>query len=171
MRRTYAKRVGRRASRIDRLDMKILTAISERSRQSITEISKEVGLSASPCTTRLERLERDGLILGYNTDVNVEQIADLSLYQVTIAAKPYTPETARIIESLIVRNPYIVSADAVFGSLDYVLRVYARNAEHYHEIMRPFVELKIDYETWPVSRRIVRAQSRRLLEKLALADD
>ena len=63
------------------------------------------------------------------------------------------------------------SADAVFGSLDYVMRVYARNAEHYHEIMRPFLEHKIDYETWPVSRRIVRSQSRRLLEKLALADD
>ena len=151
--------------------MKILTAISERSRQSITEISKEVGLSASPCTTRLERLERDGLIVGYNTDINVEQIGDLSLYQVTIAAKPYTPEMARTLEALMVRNPYIVSADAVFGSLDYVLRVYARNAEHYHEIMRPFLELKIDYETWPVSRRVVRFQSRRLLERLALSDD
>lgn len=171
VRKTSEKRVGQRLNRVDRLDMKILRAISERSRQSITEISKEVGLSASPCTTRLERLEREGLIVGYNTDINVEQIADLSLYQVTIAAKPYTPEMARILEALIVRNPYIVSADAVFGSLDYVLRVYARNAEHYHEIMRPFVEHKIDYETWPVSRRIVRFQSRRLLEKLALADD
>jgi len=43
----------------------------------------------------------------------------------------------------------------------------ARNAQHYHEIMAPFVEHKIDYETWPVSRRIVRLQSRRLLEALA----
>ena len=88
VRKTHAKRAGDRLSWVDRLDMKILTAISERSRQSITEISKEVGLSASPCTTRLERLERDGLIVGYNTDINVEQIGDLSLYQVTIAAKP-----------------------------------------------------------------------------------
>ena len=116
VRRTLAKRVGHRLGRVDRLDMKILTAISERSRQSITEISKEVGLSASPCTARLERLERDGLILGYNTDINVEQIADLSLYQVTIAAKPYTPEMARILEALMIQNPFTLSRRTRFSA-------------------------------------------------------
>jgi DNA-binding Lrp family transcriptional regulator len=166
MAKITSKDVGRRRRKVDRFDMKILIAISEKSRQTITEISKSVGLSASPCTTRLERLEREKVIIGYYTDVNVEQMANLSLYHVTVAAKPYTPELARKLEALIVQNPYIVSADAVFGSLDYVLRVYARNAEHYHEIMAPFVEHKIDYETWPVSRRIVRSQAKRLLEKL-----
>jgi DNA-binding Lrp family transcriptional regulator len=112
-------------------------------------------------------LEHEKLIIGYYTDIDVEQLGDLSLYHVTIAGKPYTPELARKLEALIIQNPFIVSADAVFGSLDYVLRVYARNARHYHEIMAPFVEHKIDYETWPVSRRIVRSQSRRLMEALA----
>jgi DNA-binding Lrp family transcriptional regulator len=164
------KGISRRRMMVDRLDMKILMAISEQSRQTITEISKSVGLSASPCTTRLERLEREKLIIGYYADINVEKMADLSLYHVTIAGKPYTPELARKLEALMSQNSYIVSADAVFGSLDYVLRVYARNAEHYHEIMAPFVEHKIDYETWPVSRRVVRSQTRRLLGKLARDD-
>jgi DNA-binding Lrp family transcriptional regulator len=171
MTRSKLKGLGRRRGKVDRLDMKILAAISEQSRQTVTEVSKSVGLSASPCTTRLERLEREKLIIGYIADINVEKIADLSLYHVTIAGKPYTAELARKLEILIVQSPYIVSADAVFGALDYVLRVYARSVDHYHEIMRPFTEHKIDYETWPVSRRIVRFQSRRLLEKLALGDD
>jgi DNA-binding Lrp family transcriptional regulator len=158
---------SRRRRKIDRLDMKILGTLAEQSRQTITELAKNVGLSASPCTARLERLEGEKLIAGYYADIDVEKLADLSLYHVTIAGKPYTPELARRLEALILQNPYIVSADAVFGSLDYVLRVYARNAQHYHEIMAPFVEHKIDYETWPVSRRIVRQQSRRLLEALA----
>jgi DNA-binding Lrp family transcriptional regulator len=153
--------------KIDRLDMKILTTLAEQSRQTITEVARNVGLSASPCTARLERLEHGKLIIGYYTDIDVEQLGDLSLYHVTIAGKPYTPELARRLEALIIQNPFIVSADAVFGSLDYVLRVYARNAQHYHEIMAPFVEHKIDYETWPVSRRILRSQSRRLMEALA----
>jgi len=50
------------------------------------------------------------------------------------------------------RNPCIICADAVFGSLACVPRVYAT---------------RIDCETWPVSRRIVRPQSRRLLAALA----
>jgi Lrp/AsnC family leucine-responsive transcriptional regulator len=161
------KKMGRRRTKIDRLDMKILTTLAEQSRQTITEVARNVGLSASPCTTRLERLEREKLILGYYTDIDVEQLGDLSLYHVTIAGKPYTAELARKLEALIIQNPFIVSADAVFGSLDYVLRLYARNAQHYHEIMAPFVEHKIDYETWPVSRRIVRSQTRRLMDALA----
>ena len=158
---------SRRRRKVDRLDMKILGALAEQSRQTITELSKNVGLSASPCTARLERLESEKFIAGYNADIDVEKLADLSLYHVTIAGKPYTPDLARRLEALILQNPYIVSADAVFGSLDYVLRVYARNAQHYHEIMAPFVEHKIDYETWPVSRRVVRLQTRRLLEAIA----
>jgi DNA-binding Lrp family transcriptional regulator len=162
-----SKNIGRRRMKIDRLDMKILTTLAEDGRQTITEVAKKVGLSASPCTTRIERLENGKLILGYYTDIDVEHLGDLSLYHVTIAGKPYTPELARKLERLIMQNPFIVSADAVFGSLDYVLRVYARNAQHYHEIMAPFVAHKIDYETWPVSRRIVRSQTRRLVEALA----
>jgi DNA-binding Lrp family transcriptional regulator len=162
-----AKSTGRRRIKIDRLDMKILTTLAEQSRQTITEVARNVGLSASPCAARLERLEHGKLIIGYYTDIDVEQLGDLSLYHVTIAGKPFTPELARRLEALIIQNPFIVSADAVFGSLDYVLRVYARNAQHYHEIMAPFTEHKIDYETWPVSRRIVRTQSRRLMEALA----
>jgi hypothetical protein len=46
----------------------------------------------------------------------MEQLGDLSLYHVTIAGKPNTPELARRPEALIIQNPFIVSADTVFGS-------------------------------------------------------
>jgi hypothetical protein len=49
------KSMGRRRMKIDRLDMKILTTLAEQSRQTITEVARNVGLSASPCTERLER--------------------------------------------------------------------------------------------------------------------
>jgi DNA-binding Lrp family transcriptional regulator len=152
--------------KVDRLDMRILTALADRSRQTITELAKNVGLSASPCAARLERLENDQIIMGYHAEVDVESLADLSLYYVTIAGKPYTPGLARKLESLMIANPYIVSAEALFGSLDYILRVYARSAQHYHEIMAPFAEHQIDYETWPVSRCVVRPHLRRLVAEL-----
>ena len=81
--------------KIDRLDMKILTTLAEQRRQTITEVARIVGLSARPCTARLERLEHRKLIRGYYTDIDVEQLGDLSLYHVTIAAKPYTSELTR----------------------------------------------------------------------------
>jgi Lrp/AsnC family transcriptional regulator of ectoine degradation len=153
-------------AKVDRLDMRIITAMAERGRQTITELSKAVGLSLSPCTTRLERLEAAELIRGYHADIDVEQLADLSLYYVTISLEPYNAETARKIEAAMVASPYIVAADALFGSRDYLLRVYARSTQHYYEIIEPFVQLDADCETWPVSRSVVRPQIHRLAAQL-----
>jgi hypothetical protein len=93
--------------------------------------------------------------------VDVEGIANLSLYFVTIAANPYSDDLANKLEALIVASPYVVSAEALFGSIDYFLRVYARSTQHYHAIMAPFVELGVDYETWPVSRKAMSGFIRR----------
>jgi Lrp/AsnC family transcriptional regulator, leucine-responsive regulatory protein len=158
---------GPRRVKIDRLDMKILATLADLSRQSTTEVARKVGLSARPCAKRLERLERGKSIVSYCADVNIEQLGDLNLYHVTIAGKSLTFELARRLEELILQNPFIVSADAVFGSLGYVLRVYARDAQHCRELVAPLVGHVIECETWPVSRRIVRSQTRRLIEALA----
>lgn len=155
----------------DRLDMRILTALSERGRQTLTELSKTVGLSATPCGARVEHLEAQKIIRGYHADVDIEGIADLSLYYVTIAANPYSADLARKLEALMTASPYIVAADALFGSLDYILRVYARSTQHYHSIMAPFVELGIDYETWPVSRKVMAPKMHRLIAHLVNESD
>ena len=157
---------GKLKTRIDRLDVRILAAIAARGRQTMTELSKSVGLSVSPCTARLERLESDKYIAGYHADINVERLANLSLYYVSIAITPYSAETARKTEALIAESPYIVYADALFGAQDYLLCVYARSTQHYYEIVQPFVDLHLDCETWPVSRRIVRPQIHRLVAQL-----
>jgi DNA-binding Lrp family transcriptional regulator len=160
---TYSRRPK---PKIDRLDMRILAAIAERGRQTITELSKSVGLSISPCTVRLESLEANAFIRGYHADIDVERLGDLSLYWVTVAAKPWTPDLARKLEAVMTESPYIVSAEALFGSLDYVLRIYARSTQHYHEIMQPFLQYNIDFETWPVSRRVAGPNLHRLVSHL-----
>jgi len=150
---------------LDRFDLRILAALAGRGRQTITELSKLVGLSPTPCSARLERLEADAAILGYHADVDVERLTGLSLYYVTITAKHFSPSLARKMETLINESPYIVAADALFGSLDYILQIYAHSSQHYHEIMAPFLESEIDYHTWPVSRRVLRPQTHRLISQ------
>jgi Lrp/AsnC family transcriptional regulator, leucine-responsive regulatory protein len=153
-------------ARIDRLDMRILAAVAARGRQTITELSKSIGLSLSPCAARLARLEDEQLITGYHAHVDVERLEELSLYYVTVSITPYNPETARELEALILASPYVVAADAVFGHHDYILSIYARSKQHFHEILAPFLQLRADCETSPVSRRIVRPQPGRLLAEL-----
>jgi Lrp/AsnC family transcriptional regulator, regulator of ectoine-degradation genes len=157
----------KRKTGTDRLDLRILAALSEHGRQTLTDLSKAVGLSPTPCAARVESLEADQLILGYHADVDIERLADLSLYFVTVTAKPYSVEVARKLEAIMFASPYIVSADALFGSIDYLIRVYARSTTHYHEIMSPLVELGVDYETWPVSRKVMAPKMHGLVAHVA----
>ncbi len=59
------KIISPKASKLDTIDMKILHALSRDARITITDLSDEVGLSKTPCNTRLKRLEKEGVILGY----------------------------------------------------------------------------------------------------------
>jgi Lrp/AsnC family transcriptional regulator of ectoine degradation len=159
-------KAAKKGKAADGIYLLITPALAARARQTLTELSKTVGLSATPCGARLEHLEVQKVILGYHADVDVEGIADLSPYFVTVTANPYSAELARKLEALMLASPYIVSADALFGSIDYILRVYARSTQHYHAIMAPFVELGVDYETWPVSRKVMSPKMHRLIGHL-----
>ncbi len=49
---------------LDHFDMRIMEALSEDGRMSVLELSRRVGLSKTPCQTRLKRLVDEGYILG-----------------------------------------------------------------------------------------------------------
>lgn len=49
---------------LDRIDLKILDLLQKDGRLSMTELAHRIGLSATPCTERVRRLEREGVITG-----------------------------------------------------------------------------------------------------------
>jgi hypothetical protein len=73
-------------SALDRLDFAILRALQRDARLSLAEISAEVGLSTSPCWTRIKRLEDSGVIDGYSLRLNAEKIGlkDTVIVQLTL---------------------------------------------------------------------------------------
>lgn len=59
---------------LDHFDLKILEALSEDGRMSVLQLSKRVGLSKTPCQTRLKRLVDEGYILGFRAMLNPEKL-------------------------------------------------------------------------------------------------
>ena len=57
-------------SEIDRIDNRIIDALVENGRMSITELSEKVGLSKTPCQLRLKRLVNEGYITGFRAVLN-----------------------------------------------------------------------------------------------------
>lgn len=59
---------------LDKIDRNILRILQEEGRISFTELGERVGLSTTPCTERVRRLEREGIIMGYNARLNPQYL-------------------------------------------------------------------------------------------------
>ena len=57
-------------SELDRTDRRILDLLQRHGRMSMTELGEQIGLSTSPCSERVKRLERAGVISGYHAHVD-----------------------------------------------------------------------------------------------------
>ena len=55
---------------LDATNLRLLAELQADARVSQAELGRRVGLSAPAVAERLGRLERDGVISGYRTDVN-----------------------------------------------------------------------------------------------------
>ena len=78
-----------RRRELDKIDRKILRILQAEGRISFTELGERVGLSTTPCTERVRRLERDGVITGYYARLDPQLMkhsllvfVEISLYRV-----------------------------------------------------------------------------------------
>lgn len=120
--------------RMDAIDRKILSELQADGRLTLTELAARVRLSMSPCHRRVRELERTGVISGYRTVVDAAAV-DLgfqSLVFVTMASS--TRDVIAAFEEGVSGLPHVVDAKRLFGEPDYLLRVVARDLEHFQRI-------------------------------------
>ena len=55
---------------LDKFDIAILAGLQRNARASLQEIGAQAGLTASPCWTRIKRMEAAGVIEGYTVKLN-----------------------------------------------------------------------------------------------------
>ena len=59
---------------MDTLDRKILQVLQLDARTSLQDIGQKVGLSPSPCWSRIKKMEEAGVIEGYTVRLNAQAL-------------------------------------------------------------------------------------------------
>ena len=122
--------------KLDKFDRALLRALQRNARASLQEVSEEVGLTTSPCWTRIKRLEESGVIEGYTVKVNAEKIGRPEQLIVQLTLNKHTDaamaEFARHLEAI----PEVIDAYLVSGDYDYVLRLSVRDTRDYERLLR-----------------------------------
>ena len=121
---------------LDRIDRKILSALRKDGRLTVAQLSDLVGLSSSPCWTRVKRLESLNVIEGYTATINAKAIGINELFFIEITLERHDDEILEQFSDALSQMPEVVEAHLVTGDYDYLVKVAVKNAEHYERFLR-----------------------------------
>lgn len=121
--------------KLDRIDLKILAKLQEEGRITNVELADAVGLSPSPCLTRVKRLEKAGYISGYGAHINFSKLGEVLTVFTEVTLSEHRQGDFSRFESRIVKIDEIVECHMVSGGYDYLLKFAARGVSHYQSIM------------------------------------
>ncbi len=119
---------------IEKTEVSILQALQRNGRMSNVELAQQVGLSESPCFRRVKQLEESGVISGYFAalDQRLIGLEVTAFVQVNLDQRS-TAEIGKFLEA--VRDEeHVTECYATSGEHDYLLKVVARNIEHFGEL-------------------------------------
>ncbi|WP_413718035.1 Lrp/AsnC family transcriptional regulator [Silicimonas sp. MF1-12-2] len=121
---------------MDNVDRKILSVLQTDGAISMARLSEVVGLSVSACHRRVKILETDGVIQNYAARLNRKALG-LEL-QVFIEVKLVSErrDDMEAFEAAIREMPEVLECHLISGEFAYLLRVAARNTEHYEKLYR-----------------------------------
>ena len=121
---------------MDRADRALLQALQSDSSRSIVELAPLVGLSPSACHRRIKALEEQGLILGYAARVDARRLGLTVEVFVEITLNSQSREAMESFERAVGDFGDILECHLMSGGADYLLRVAAKDLDHYDRIHR-----------------------------------
>lgn len=122
--------------KLDRTDRRILQAMQANARISNLELADAVGLSPTPCSRRVRRLEESGIIRGHVTLLN-QAVLGLKLTAIIgISMDRHTPDRFEAFEAEVAQYPEVMECAVVTGQAsDYLLKAVVPDMEYYERFL------------------------------------
>ena len=120
---------------LDRIDKRILVELQRNGRISNVELSKLVGLSPTPCLERVRRMEKQGVIEGYQAVLNAEAVGASMLVFVEITLEKTAQDVFSEFSKAVEFFDEILECHLVSGSFDYLLKTRVKNMASYRKLL------------------------------------
>ena len=125
---------------LDHFDHKIIRALTDNARISITELSSIVNLSRNAVSYRIKKLETIGVIKGYTTILNNELDEEKSVVATIMVYRKNRMRNNEVIEYAN-KVPEVKSCYIVSGEHDVFLLLKAPSQKRIHEIWKDISNL------------------------------
>ena len=118
---------------LDRIDRKILQALQEDGRLSNLKLAETVALSPTAVLARVQRLSREGFILGYEARLNADKLGAGLMVFVEVLLDKTTPNIFEAFKAAVQVRPEIMECQMVAGGFDYLLKTRMADMNAYRE--------------------------------------
>jgi len=116
---------------LDRLDLRILAALQADGRMTNLKLADAIGLSPTAVLARVQRLTRDGYILGYEARLNPLKLGAGMLVFVEVLLDRTTPNVFDAFKAAVQVRPEIMECHMVAGGFDYLLKTRSADMSDY----------------------------------------
>jgi Lrp/AsnC family leucine-responsive transcriptional regulator len=120
---------------LDATNLRLLAELQADARLSLAELGRRVGLSSPAVAERLQRLEREQVILGYHAHINPRALG-LALTAV-IRVRP-APRQLHDVGELAKGTPEVVDCRRITGEDCFIMTAHVRSVEHLEEVIDRF---------------------------------
>ncbi len=121
---------------MDDIDRDLLRLLQTDASLSTAELGDKVGLSATSCWRRVQRLEKRGILQGRVALVDPKAVGRGLTALVEIRATDHSPNWLEQFTQGISEFPEIVNAWRTSGEVDYMLRVLVRDIAAYDDFYK-----------------------------------
>jgi Lrp/AsnC family leucine-responsive transcriptional regulator len=120
-------------SDLDRIDLRILDLLQRDGRISNLKLAESVALSPTAVLARVQRLTREGYILGYEARLDPLKLGAGMLVFVEILLDRTTPHVFDQFKAAVQARPEIMECHMVAGGFDYLLKTRVADMNAYRE--------------------------------------
>jgi len=121
-------------SDLDNLDRSILSLLQGEGRMPNAELADRVGLSASACLRRVQKLEKAGVIARYAALLDARAIGRASTVFVEVTLDCQREEVLEAFEKAVAASRDILECHLMAGDYDYLLRTAVDGPEDYERL-------------------------------------
>ena len=136
------------STKLDRIDLRILSTLQRKGRITNVQLADAVGLSASPCLSRVKRLEKVGYISGYGARLQLSMLGDVQLVfaEVTLSGHRLADRAKFEASTRLVEE--IAECHLVSGDYDYLLKFVVKDIGHYQEVIERLLDRNLGIEKY-----------------------
>ena len=116
---------------MDKWKKHILALLQADGRMSNVQLAESIGLSESPTFRRVRQLEQAGVIRGYAAVVDQRRLGlEVTAFVLVIMERQPDSNTEDF-HARVRDEPHIIECHAMSGSHDYLMKLVARNMDHF----------------------------------------